>query len=284
MIRELLRKIERSRTRSQTQSLRDRVRLDCEPVLTYAVGDVHGCLALLKQLEAEIQDDARATEGEKWIVMLGDYVDRGPASAQVLDHLIAHPPEGFRRICLAGNHELDMSDFLSGPTKQHQWLDFGGLETLMSYGISRARIAAASRRGLAALVASHVPHEHQQFLQQLPVMLATPQHLFVHGGIVPQKPIAQQTDHDLVWFRDDLRESYESLGKIVVHGHQPGTNVHISKHRICVDTGAYLTGKLSAIRLSRAERPGTLEVSAASLNERAGDMRQSRSAIEKAPN
>ena len=177
-----------------------------------------------------------------------------------------------------------MGEFLKAPSKQHHWLDFGGWETLMSYGIPRDRLASASNRSFAALVASHVPHEHQLFLEQLPVTLETPQHLFVHAGVVPSKPLARQTDHDFVWFRDDLRESYELLGKIVVHGHQASMDVHITKYRICVDTGAYLTGKLSAIRLSEAERARTLEVTAASLVGRGGEMRLPRSTNEGAAN
>src|SRR5687768_13411836 len=94
------------------------------PALLYAIGDVHGCLDALKAVEARIVADAAGIPGEKWIVMLGDYVDRGPHSAQVLDHLTARPPAGFSRICLRGNHEEAMLDALEDPRAIDIWLGF----------------------------------------------------------------------------------------------------------------------------------------------------------------
>src|SRR6218665_1094709 len=113
---------------SDPQPLVQRTKLlfDSAPDHVYAVGDVHGCDDLLESLEAKIRDDARARVGSKCLVMLGDYVDRGPKSASVLDRLTGRAPEGFRRVCLAGNHEEVMLDFLENPSVDHRWLDFGG--------------------------------------------------------------------------------------------------------------------------------------------------------------
>src|SRR6478609_8623701 len=105
----------------------------------YAIGDVHGCLVALRQLEAKITADAMSHLHRPLVVMLGDVVDRGPASAQVIDHLLTTTPD-FDRICLAGNHEVAMAEFLDAPHPRHDWLEFGGLETLLSYGIEETAL------------------------------------------------------------------------------------------------------------------------------------------------
>lgn len=226
-----------------------RVVLAEEPAAIYAIGDVHGHVALLRALEALIVEDARSIPGEKWIVMLGDYVDRGPASAQVIDHLLGAPPDGFVRLCIAGNHEAEMVNFMRMPGAGSAWLEFGGRETLRSYGIAGERIAG-SRRMLRQLVASHVPDEHLAFIASLPVMIETPNFVFVHAGIRPGIATAEQALQDLLWYRDDFAERYDELGKTVVHGHTVRDEVLLSRRRIAVDTGAFLTGRLSAVKLT----------------------------------
>jgi serine/threonine protein phosphatase 1 len=222
-----------------------------EPAVIYAVGDVHGCLSLLRRLETQIVEDAAAVAGEKWIVMIGDYVDRGPESAQVIDHLLSPPPEGFRRFCLAGNHEAEMANFMRAPSANSSWLGFGGRETLLSYGIPEQKFAAGqSRRALQQVVASYVPAEHLQFIARLPAMLETPHFVFVHAGLRPGIATADQALQDLLWYRDDFAETYLTLGKTVVHGHTIRDEVLITPGRIAIDTGAYAKGRLSAVRLA----------------------------------
>lgn len=230
-------------------TLPGRVVLAEEPAAIYAIGDVHGHLELLRALEALIVEDAESIPGEKWIVMLGDYVDRGPASAQVIDHLLGTPPVGFIRFCIAGNHEAEMVNFMRSPSAGSAWLTFGGHETLRSYGIAEERIVG-SRRRLQQLVASHVPDEHLAFIAGLPVMIETPNFVFVHAGIRPGVATAEQSLQDLLWYRDDFAERYDELGKTVVHGHTIRDEVLLSPGRIAVDTGAFLTGRLSAVKLT----------------------------------
>ncbi|MDB5541400.1 MAG: serine/threonine protein phosphatase [Devosia sp.] len=244
-----------SRAPTEPEDAPRRASLDA-PGVIYAVGDVHGCLRQLLALERQIVADAAQFAGPRTIVMLGDYIDRGPQSAQVLDHLVAQPPPGFRRICLAGNHELEMLSVLHGG-RSRSWLEFGGSETLRSYGIGddRLRGAAALRR----LIEAHVPNEHVAFLESLPALLETPGFVFVHAGLQPGVPIAAQTLEDLVWYRDDFAETYETLGLTVVHGHSIRDEVLLSPNRIGVDTGAFVTGRLSAVRLAPGLPPQVFE-------------------------
>jgi len=136
------------------------------PAALYAIGDVHGCLDQLLALETQIQADSAALPGEKVIVMLGDYVDRGPSAAGVIDHLMARPPEGFRRICLMGNHELMAQDFIAKPTPRSNWLHNGGLDTLQSYGIMPDALRSARSALWPMLVKAHIPQEHVAFKTQ----------------------------------------------------------------------------------------------------------------------
>lgn len=238
---------------------RARLTLDRQPAVIYAVGDVHGCLDLLLELEERIAADAKSVRGDKLILMLGDYVDRGPKSAQVLDHLIEAPPSGFTRICLAGNHEDAMSGFLATPNPRANWLDFGGRETLLSYGIPGDRIESASKRALEAMVESYVPREHRTFLASLPVSVETPDFLFVHAGIRPDRPWQDQSDEDLLWYQDDFRATYVDSDLTIVHGHIITETPLLTARRICTDTGAYVSGVLSAVRLT-STGPSVLQV------------------------
>lgn len=228
---------------------------DSDPELVYAIGDVHGRLDLLRLLEERIVRDAAPYGGERWVVMLGDYVDRGPQSAQVLDHLAAAPPAGFRRYCLAGNHELAMLAFLDDPRRNRSWLDFGGVETLASYGVAADKLETSKGRALAYLLGSHVPQEHLAMLRGMPLMLETPSYVFAHAGVNPLRSLRQQTEDDLVWLRHDLGQSYEPVGKLVVHGHTPVERPIAGPRRILVDTGAYFSGWLTAVRLQPGRPP-----------------------------
>lgn len=219
------------------------------PSAIYAIGDIHGCLTELRALEQAIFADAASIEGEKWLVYLGDYLDRGPDSAAVLDHLMTRPPADFRRLCLAGNHEAMALAYLHSPSHTSDWLGFGGLETLYSYGISPAELQKTSARGLEALIRSHVPEEHRRFLEQLLLTVSVPGYIFVHAGLRPGVTIEQQSEQDLLWIRDEFFRAPPWPDLRVVHGHTPGAEVFMSPGRICIDTGAFATGILSAVRL-----------------------------------
>jgi serine/threonine protein phosphatase 1 len=222
------------------------------PGVIYAIGDVHGCLHELKALEAKIVADAEGLDGEKWIVMLGDYIDRGPSSAQVLDRLLAPPPSGFKRICLRGNHEQAFLESLSDPTAIDNWLRFGGEQTMISYGIGSPGLKTllkGSARAKLQLLAAHVPEEHIELLRDLPSVLSVPGYVFVHAGLRPGVRVEDQTDQDMLWIRRDFLDADHDFGAVVVHGHTPIPEPFVSARRIGVDTGCFMTGRLTAVRI-----------------------------------
>jgi serine/threonine protein phosphatase 1 len=219
------------------------------PVVLYAIGDVHGCLAQLMELEHLIIADARHFDGERWIVMLGDYVDRGPDSAGVIDHLVAPAPQGIERFCLVGNHETMMLDFIAAPSSGSAWLKLGGIETLASYGIDANAIDWSDRQAASAVLRSMIPSEHIEFLRRIPLYLSLPNTVLVHGGVRPGIPLDEQVEEDLLWIRPPFHDAARADGLRVVHGHTPSLEPVVTPFRIGVDTGAYATGRLTAVRL-----------------------------------
>lgn len=237
------------------QASRQRIFLKHRPAVTYAIGDIHGCHQLLMKLERQIFDDAASIDGVKLLVCLGDYVDRGPASASVLDHLRSPLPPGFWRICLAGNHEQMALDFLGG-TRDNGWLDFGGRETLSSYGIVEME---KQPERFAAQLSSHVPEDHVAFLGSLPTMLTMPGFVFVHAGVDPGRTLEDQEDEVLLWSRPkDFPWPAGGTGYRVIHGHTPVKAPDLAADRIDVDLGAYATGRLCAVKLTRGGEMSTL--------------------------
>lgn len=220
------------------------------PAAIYAIGDVHGCIDQLRALETKIADDGFNFEGEKWLVTLGDYVDRGPDSAAVIEHVMGPAPAGFRRFALLGNHEQMMADFLGNPAAHTYWLDEGGTETLASYGIALDYPPLRSADKSLKLLAERIPTAHRQFLDALPNVLAVPGWLFVHAGIRPGIPLSMQTDEDLIWIRAPFLTSQLTGGQRVVHGHTPGREIVVTPNRIGLDTHCYHTGRLSAVRVA----------------------------------
>jgi len=219
----------------------------------YAIGDVHGRLDLLLGLEEKIAAHAREIEGEVWVIMLGDFVDRGPSSAQVVDHLLAAPAGRFRRICLGGNHEEAMLDALADPAAFAMWFGVGGAETLASYGLSPGRIEAQAWDTVRRTLTAFIPAAHRAFLATLPVLVQVPGFVLVHAGLRPGVSLAGQTDRDLRWIASDLEDGDRDF--VVVHGHTIVPEVIVARRRIAVDTGAYETGRLSAVCLTGPGAP-----------------------------
>ena len=244
---------------AQAPSLKQRRKLffDRAPDHIYAVGDVHGYDDTLGRLEDLIVADSRKRGGTKWLIMLGDYVDRGPKSSAVLTRLTTRPLVGIRRVCLAGNHEAVMLDFLGNPSADHHWLRLGGLETLSSYGLNRL---PAGREEQQKLLRSLIPVAHLAFLESLPSMLQVPGYCFVHAGLKRGVAPADQKDADLLWLRPGASDNNVATnGFVTVHGHTPVAGVEIGAGRINVDTGIYMSGVLSAVRLSRREPPDIIQ-------------------------
>ncbi len=217
----------------------------------YAVGDVHGCLTELDELLALIEaDDAQRPEAEVTLVFIGDLVDRGPASAQVIDRLadLVGARPGVR--VLAGNHEEILLRALDGDDKALKlFCRIGGRETAISYGIAAADYERMDYVELAAALNAHVPARHRAFFEQLEDMIVLGDYLFVHAGVRPHVALDQQQPEDLRWIRSSFLDHGRPLEKMVVHGHTIAEAVDRQPHRIGIDTGAYQTGRLTAIGL-----------------------------------
>lgn len=230
---------------------RRRERLDILNTPTYVIGDVHGRYDLLSALERKIFTDAATLPGRKLIVMLGDYIDRGPASAQVVNRLMVPPPNGFDRICLTGNHEMAMLEYIDGDISLDDWVAIGGETTLKSYGVDihTLRRQYPQQKKLDTFIRTWLPDDHINFLRSLPILVDTPEVLFVHAGIDPDRPIAEQADDDLVYIRSRFFDSAQPLPKLIIHGHTPVKDAEVDRLRLNLDTGAFRSGKLTAARL-----------------------------------
>jgi serine/threonine protein phosphatase 1 len=214
----------------------------------YAIGDVHGRADLLDALLSRIDTDSVARPILRPIyVMIGDYIDRGPGSREVLDLLISCS-KGREMVCLRGNHDTLIHDFLQDPGTLRSWSKLGGIETLMSYGL-RPPINpdVATQQELARALDTVLPKAHRDFLRELPSSFTCGHYFFAHAGVRPGIPLAKQRDDDLLWIRDDFLLHEDSFGKIVVHGHTPVREIDIRPNRINIDTGAYATGRLSCL-------------------------------------
>jgi serine/threonine protein phosphatase 1 len=230
---------------------RARLRLDTAGIAIYAVGDVHGCLDELLSLERAIVANGKNLPGRKLIIMLGDYVDRGPASSQVIDHLLAPPPAGFERICLAGNHEVVMLDYIDGRLGLADWMSMGAASTLLSYGIDHDRLAQIYRssRQIDEVIRRTIPAAHIAFLRSLPILVEAQRFIFVHAGVRPEVDLERQSDYDLAFIRSEFYERAHLLKKYVVHGHTPVAEAKREGMRVNIDTGAVFGGRLTALRI-----------------------------------
>jgi len=226
--------------------------MDMQDTVVYAIGDVHGCYKELLALEQKILLDALPFRGRKIIIMLGDYVDRGIQSARVLDHLIAPPPRGFLRACLAGNHEVAMLNYLDGHLSRELWLAAGGLETLFSYGLDPARLVDlyGSSEEVDQRIREAIPAGHVNFMRTLPVLICSRKFVFVHAGIRPGIDLAEQDEDDLLTIRSEFFEAAHLLDRWVVHGHTVVDTPRLEGRRLDIDTGAFQSGRLTAVRIA----------------------------------
>jgi serine/threonine protein phosphatase 1 len=220
----------------------------------YAVGDVHGRADLLDQVLSRIDADLAADPDCRPIqIFLGDYIDRGPSSRGVLDRLIKRS-YAHEIVCLKGNHEGYVFEFLQNPTILNDWRQFGGLETLMSYGLKPSINAdSAEQAELAKALAASLPRHHREFLKSLSPSFTCGDFFFVHAGVKPGVPLDEQREEDLLWIRDDFLFCEEDFGKIIVHGHTPVRDPDVRSNRINIDTGAYATGRLTCLIIESDE-------------------------------
>ena len=217
------------------------------PPIVYAIGDIHGRLDLLLQIETQIRDDlASRAPARSILVTLGDYVDRGAQSRQVIEHLATRPSFCSLDVHLRGNHEEVLLEFLRDATVLDAWSRFGGLETLVSYGLRPSLpLTPEGLAGLRLAFAAALPPHHLDFLQKTRLCFETATHYFAHAGINPAASLAQQKSEDLLWIRDAFLASSRRFEKIIVHGHTPTEAPEVLPNRVNLDTGAYITGKLT---------------------------------------
>jgi serine/threonine protein phosphatase 1 len=221
----------------------------------YAIGDIHGRLDLLDQLLAMIdEDDATRGSAATELIFLGDLVDRGPDSRGVVERLMALGERRPARF-LMGNHEEVFLRALTGDLKALRFLiRIGGRETLFSYGIAEDDYRNLDYDELMVAVRAAVPESHIAFLGAFERWIEEGDYLFVHAGLRPGVALEDQETADLRWIRDDFLRHPESFGKIVVHGHSITDDIDERPNRIGIDTGAFASGKLTAIGLGRDER------------------------------
>ncbi|MCC7048269.1 MAG: serine/threonine protein phosphatase [Alphaproteobacteria bacterium] len=218
----------------------------------YAVGDIHGRLDLLDRLYRLIrQDSDNEPPGRRTVVHLGDYVDRGPDSRGVVERVMAPPLPGFESVALLGNHDFMMRGFLDHPAEVGPgWLVNGGTPTLASYGVEPPRRLDADEMVRAAgALAQALPAAHRAFLDRLAPHYRAGPFLFVHAGIRPGRPVDAQALEDLIWIREEFLDSRADHGAVVVHGHTITREPDFRPNRIGIDTGAYRSGRLTALRV-----------------------------------
>lgn len=227
--------------------------------LVYAIGDVHGRLDLLDPLLRDIAADALATRPPErpLLVFLGDYVDRGPQSRQVVDRVLqAQADAAFEVAALKGNHEEALLQFLGDPAFAATWMEHGGGPTLASYGappaLARTDVEAWARVRDAFREA--LPEAHHRFYSELELMRVAGDYAFVHAGVRPGVALEAQAERDLLWIRYEFLQDRGPFGKVIVHGHTPTEEPQLLAHRLGLDTGAYATGVLTAVRLYGAEQ------------------------------
>jgi serine/threonine protein phosphatase 1 len=221
----------------------------------YCVGDIHGRLDLLQELHGMIQADVGNFDGQLSLVYLGDYIDRGMHSREVVDELLDSPLAGFENVYLMGNHEQTLLDFLQHPKVASGWLNWGGRETLVSYGVKLPRdVTRADVVEIRDQLQSVLPQNHLDFYENMQLMHRSGNYLFVHAGIRPGKPLQDQSNEDLLWIRQDFTESRQQHDHVVVHGHTISDEVEFHPNRIGIDTGAYCTGVLTCLVLEGEEQ------------------------------
>ena len=222
----------------------------------YAIGDIHGCADLFERILALIEADEaeRGVVGQSRIILLGDLVNRGPMSAAVVD-LALDLAERRDVLTLAGNHEEVFALALAGDLAALRFfLRMGGRETLASYGFSEHFIENSAYEDIHAAMMADIPQAHRDFITSLPNSCLIEDYLFVHAGIRPGIPVDEQAENDLRWIREDFLSSNVRHPYVVVHGHSISERVDERSNRIGIDTGAYRSGRLTAVGLQHQER------------------------------
>lgn len=222
----------------------------------YAVGDIHGRLDLLDDLLERMEaDNAQRGTADTIVIFLGDLIDRGPSSAQVVQRLLELGSGSDRIRFLLGNHEEVFLKALAGEAKALPFfVRIGGKPTILSYGIGEAEYGAVDYPELLEMLRARVPQAHIDFLSAFEDMIVVGDYAFVHAGVRPGVPLDRQEPGNLRWIREEFLNHGAPFEKIIVHGHTIFDEVAESACRIGIDTGAYASGRLTAMGFEGAER------------------------------
>ncbi|MDQ0315197.1 metallophosphoesterase family protein [Amorphus orientalis] len=221
----------------------------------YAVGDIHGRADLLGAILAEIERDLTRNPCDDVVeIFLGDYIDRGGHSRAVIDMLREDPSHDGERICLKGNHEDMLLEFLEDPEVLILWMQNGGQPTLSSYGITPPAEVSAKTVNQVRDQLSEALGPQRAFLSGLATSHVEGDYLFVHAGIRPGVSLEAQEPEDLMWIREPFLSFDGPLPHCVVHGHTPVEQPEIRPFRIDIDTGAVMSGVLTCLVLEEETR------------------------------
>ena len=223
----------------------------------FAIGDIHGCLKQLVTLQDKIFNYPKYKKDEDLLLYLGDYIDRGLHSKEVINHILQLQKEGIKSIFLMGNHEQIIIDFLFNKINNlRDWINLGADQTFKSYNIELAEFIKDGFESnkiekLRTLFIERMPEEHQYFIKNLRLFYSIGKYLFVHAGINPEKVLKNQNKIDFLWSRSDqFFDKNFKFEKIIVHGHTPEKEVVNFPYRINIDTGCFFSAKLSCVHLN----------------------------------
>lgn len=235
---------------------RDRAPVGARGYRAYAVGDIHGRLDLLDQLLDAIHDDLRRRPARKvLLVFVGDLIDRGPASCEVVERLRTYRHGDVRPVFLLGNHEEVLLRILGGDAELiTKWRWFGGTECLKSYGVDSRDLDRLTNAQALEVVRNAIPKDHVEFLESFVDTFRFGDYLLVHAGIRPGVELDQQRQSDLRWIREPFLLDNSDHGFVVVHGHTITADIDERPNRIGIDTGAYRSGVLTALAIEGSER------------------------------
>ena len=225
----------------------------------FAIGDIHGCLSQLTSLHKNILNYDKFDPKNDLLIYLGDYIDRGKYSKDVIDQILKLKNNNIKTINLMGNHDEFMVDFiLNKKNNIKNWVNFGADQTFRSYGVE---VVEYIKDGfddevvdkLRNTLLNKMDNTHLDFFKNLEISYSSENYLFVHAGIDPDKKLSEQSEKDYLWSRSEkfFSKDFKSE-KIIVHGHTPEENIINDAFRINIDSGCYFSGKLSCACLSDA--------------------------------
>lgn len=222
----------------------------------YAIGDIHGRADLFAALLSAISRDGRSRRPcVTRIVLLGDLIDRGPQSRELLE-LVRRLEEKFGGLVIVrGNHEEMLVKAAGGSARaQRAWLRNGGNATLLSFGLDKHALVDLDPTERAARICAAIGQRTIDWITALPTQFISGDYYFCHAGVRPGVALGQQSSRDLLWIGEEFLRSKRDHGAVIVHGHSEGARPESLPNRINVDTGAYRTGRLTAVGLEADRR------------------------------